>query len=182
MDFNFCFCFCSWAKIQLLWYNSIEAWVLFYRLWFFHSTGKDYYLNVYTKESQWEVPTEAAARLSDKVACLHLLVKHRDSRRPSSWKEQNITRSKEEALELLKGNLSSYVSKQLCNTMKTANKKTLLKLILKVPTWKNRCIWKKLTFVLKGLPRYWFITWYTGIWVGNEKWIGTGVWCPCCCC
>ena len=33
----------------------------------------------------------------------HLLVKHRDSRRPSSWKESNITRSKEEALQILKG-------------------------------------------------------------------------------
>ena len=33
----------------------------------------------------------------------HLLVKHRESRRPSSWKESNITRSKEEALQILKG-------------------------------------------------------------------------------
>lgn len=33
----------------------------------------------------------------------HLLVKHRGSRRPSSWKQAEITRSKEEALEILKG-------------------------------------------------------------------------------
>lgn len=38
-----------------------------------------------------------------KIRAAHLLVKHRDSRRPSSWKETNITRTKEEAIDLLKG-------------------------------------------------------------------------------
>ena len=38
-----------------------------------------------------------------KIRASHLLVKHRDSRRPSSWKETNIRRTKEEATELLKG-------------------------------------------------------------------------------
>lgn len=38
-----------------------------------------------------------------KIRCAHLLVKHRDSRRPSSWREANITRTKEEAIEILKG-------------------------------------------------------------------------------
>lgn len=38
-----------------------------------------------------------------KIRASHLLIKHQDSRRPSSWKEQNITRSKEEAIEILKG-------------------------------------------------------------------------------
>jgi NIMA-interacting peptidyl-prolyl cis-trans isomerase 1 len=38
-----------------------------------------------------------------KIRCAHLLVKHRDSRRPSSWREAEITRSKEEALEILRG-------------------------------------------------------------------------------
>ncbi|XP_074654367.1 peptidyl-prolyl cis-trans isomerase NIMA-interacting 1-like [Tubulanus polymorphus] len=64
------------------------------------STGKVYYLNSYTKHSQWEKPTEPA---SDQVRCAHLLVKHAESRRPSSWKEDVITRSKEEALEILEG-------------------------------------------------------------------------------
>ena len=36
------------------------------------------------------------------VRVRHLLVKHRGSRRPSSWREENITRSKEEAIEQLK--------------------------------------------------------------------------------
>lgn len=34
-----------------------------------------------------------------KVSCRHILVKHKDSRRPSSWKSDDITRTKEEAIE-----------------------------------------------------------------------------------
>ncbi|KAL2050578.1 hypothetical protein ABVK25_009248 [Lepraria finkii] len=37
-----------------------------------------------------------------KIRAAHLLVKHRNSRRPSSWKEPEITRSKEEALGILR--------------------------------------------------------------------------------
>lgn len=36
-----------------------------------------------------------------KIRAAHLLVKHRDSRRPSSWKEPEITRSKEEAMGII---------------------------------------------------------------------------------
>jgi len=36
-----------------------------------------------------------------KIRASHLLVKHRGSRNPSSWKEATITRSKEEALEMV---------------------------------------------------------------------------------
>merc|ERR1712045_615861 len=69
------------------------------------STGQSYFVNKYTKQSQWDRPTEAAKPPSqdDKVQASHLLVKHKDSRRPSSWREDTITRSKEEALEILKG-------------------------------------------------------------------------------
>ncbi|KAH8271134.1 hypothetical protein KR018_001284 [Drosophila ironensis] len=86
------------------------------------STGMSYYLNVHTKESQWDLPLEPAKKSgssssgggggsggsaggsgdgNDKVQCLHLLVKHKGSRRPSSWREENITRTKEEAQLLL---------------------------------------------------------------------------------
>lgn len=68
--------------------------------------GQSYFVNQYTKQSQWDRPTKPAEKdpsASDKVQASHLLVKHRDSRRPSSWREENITRTKEEALELLKG-------------------------------------------------------------------------------
>lgn len=40
---------------------------------------------------------------SGKVRASHILVKHAQSRRPSSWKEATITRTKEEAIEILKG-------------------------------------------------------------------------------
>ncbi|CDZ96943.1 Peptidyl-prolyl cis-trans isomerase [Phaffia rhodozyma] len=38
----------------------------------------------------------------EKVRASHLLIKHRGSRRASSWKEANITRSKEEAIAILR--------------------------------------------------------------------------------
>lgn len=40
---------------------------------------------------------------SNKVRASHLLVKHAGSRRPSSWRDDNITRSKEDAIDRLKG-------------------------------------------------------------------------------
>ena len=78
-----------------------------------HATGMTYYLNIYTKESQWDVPTEPAKPAAgsgsggpDRVQCSHLLVKHAGSRRPSSWRQEKITISKEEAIETLNGELS----------------------------------------------------------------------------
>ena len=44
-----------------------------------------------------------AGQNEGKIRASHLLVKHRDSRRPSSWREAKITRTKEEALEILRG-------------------------------------------------------------------------------
>ncbi|KAF0293126.1 Peptidyl-prolyl cis-trans isomerase NIMA-interacting 1 [Amphibalanus amphitrite] len=77
------------------------------------STGQVYYLNLYTKDSQWEVPTEPARGGGDgpaKVQASHLLVKHRDSRRPASWRQDPITRTKEEALQILQGYRDRIVS------------------------------------------------------------------------
>ncbi len=65
-----------------------------------YKLGKPYYLNIHTKQSQWDVPTEPAV-VGKQVRASHLLIKHRDSRRPSSWKDANITRTKEEALRIL---------------------------------------------------------------------------------
>ncbi|KAI5780141.1 peptidyl-prolyl cis/trans isomerase [Peziza echinospora] len=69
--------------------------------------------------SQWEPPSDVNHQVlkeymaanfpkggpqsQEKIRCAHLLVKHRDSRRPSSWKTAEITRTKEEALEILRG-------------------------------------------------------------------------------
>lgn len=41
--------------------------------------------------------------LDGKIRAAHLLVKHRDSRRPSSWREAEITRSKDEAMSIIQG-------------------------------------------------------------------------------
>lgn len=54
------------------------------------------------------MPTEPAKKEvsssgPSEVRCSHLLVKHKGSRRPSSWREDNITRSKEEARQILEG-------------------------------------------------------------------------------
>lgn len=70
----------------------------------FINIGLTYYLNIYTKESQWEAPTEPAKKevsSPQEVRCSHLLVKHKGSRRPSSWREENITRSKDESRAIL---------------------------------------------------------------------------------
>lgn len=68
--------------------------------------GQHYYLNVYTKESQWDRPEKPAEPVSssgpEQVQCSHLLVKHNNSRRPSSWREENITRTSEDAMQLVK--------------------------------------------------------------------------------
>lgn len=68
--------------------------------------GLTYYLNIYTKESQWDLPTEPAKKEisstgPNEVRASHLLVKHKGSRRPSSWREENITRTKDEARQIL---------------------------------------------------------------------------------
>ena len=71
------------------------------------SKNRVYYLNIETKESQWEKPQGVEVKPLDpsevkQIRASHLLVKHKDSRRPSSWKEQVVTRTKEEALEMIK--------------------------------------------------------------------------------
>lgn len=81
-----------------------------------------YFFNTETHESFWDAPPELTAEDIQKlpgyeqlsgsatktgsekpsqVRASHLLVKHEGSRRPSSWKEQKITRSKKDAEALL---------------------------------------------------------------------------------
>lgn len=73
----------------------------------------EYYFNKQTEESQWEPPTgtdmdalndylSKKLHIPTKVRVRHLLIKHNQSRKPSSWKEQEITRTKESAIEKLK--------------------------------------------------------------------------------
>uniref|UniRef100_A0A6G1SJU8 Peptidyl-prolyl cis-trans isomerase n=1 Tax=Aceria tosichella TaxID=561515 RepID=A0A6G1SJU8_9ACAR len=94
------------------------------------TNGVRYYYNERTGQSQWEPPTASSSGLrgdddgqqrqpsqssiagKPKVRASHILVKHRDTRRPSSWREENITRSKEEAIDILKGYLDRINSGQ----------------------------------------------------------------------
>ncbi|GAA5984067.1 hypothetical protein JCM11641_005587 [Rhodosporidiobolus odoratus] len=95
---------------------------------FSNSRKRPYFYNTLSQESRWEVPSDLeAADLTtlpgaeylsqssasasgskttggtNQVRASHLLIKHSGSRRPASWKDANITRSKEEAIEILKG-------------------------------------------------------------------------------
>ncbi|PRP79829.1 protein (peptidyl-prolyl cis/trans isomerase) NIMA-interacting 1-like [Planoprotostelium fungivorum] len=69
------------------------------------SKNRSYYFNTENNTSSWDRPrkdTSGEEKKSEQVKASHILIKHRESRRPSSWKEENITRTSEEALEKLK--------------------------------------------------------------------------------
>ncbi|XP_037268706.2 peptidyl-prolyl cis-trans isomerase NIMA-interacting 1 [Rhipicephalus microplus] len=80
------------------------------------STGEVYYLNSLTMESQWDTPKEPAhvgylgVIGSAQVRCSHILLKHCESRRPSSWREEHITRTRDEALALIERYRDQIVS------------------------------------------------------------------------
>lgn len=100
-----------------------------------HSNSKNlpYYFNPSSKESRWDPPSGTdtenlksymathhssgiaptpSAKTEGKIRAAHLLVKHRDSRRPSSWREEKITRTKDEAINILLGHEQQIKSKQ----------------------------------------------------------------------
>lgn len=93
-----------------------------------NSKNLPYYFNPKSQESRWEPPdgadtdtlkvymaknyTSAAINPKttngrgvggEKIRCAHLLVKHKDSRRTHSWREDKIGRTKDEAREILRG-------------------------------------------------------------------------------
>uniref|UniRef100_A0AC11APV9 Peptidylprolyl cis/trans isomerase, NIMA-interacting 1 n=1 Tax=Ovis aries TaxID=9940 RepID=A0AC11APV9_SHEEP len=81
------------------------------------SSGRVYYFNHITNASQWERPSGNSSGSGKngqgeptRVRCSHLLVKHSQSRRPSSWRQEKITRTKEEALELINGYIQKIKS------------------------------------------------------------------------
>jgi NIMA-interacting peptidyl-prolyl cis-trans isomerase 1 len=69
--------------------------------------GKVYYSNTVTGESVWERPTAPATGSGSgsgsaeptQVRASHILAKHRGSRRPSSWRTEVITMTKEDAIK-----------------------------------------------------------------------------------
>lgn len=48
-------------------------------------------------------PDGAGHSTEGKIRAAHLLVKHKDSRRPSSWREAQITRNQDEAMSIILG-------------------------------------------------------------------------------
>uniref|UniRef100_A0A8C2VEU6 Peptidyl-prolyl cis-trans isomerase n=1 Tax=Chinchilla lanigera TaxID=34839 RepID=A0A8C2VEU6_CHILA len=78
------------------------------------SSGRVYYFNHITNASQWERGSGGGSKNGQgepaRVRCSHLLVKHSQSRRPSSWRQEKITRTKEEALELINGYIQKIKS------------------------------------------------------------------------
>jgi NIMA-interacting peptidyl-prolyl cis-trans isomerase 1 len=60
--------------------------------------GRMYYINNQTGETTWDFPTQAAGQVEEQVQVFHILRKHRGSRRPASWRSQQITQSKEDAI------------------------------------------------------------------------------------
>lgn len=66
--------------------------------------------------SQWLPPPGTDEKqlklyLGQRIRASHLLIKHRESRRPSSWREANITRTKEEAREILEQHRATILDK-----------------------------------------------------------------------
>ncbi|KAJ3128573.1 Peptidyl-prolyl cis-trans isomerase NIMA-interacting protein 1 [Nowakowskiella sp. JEL0407] len=79
------------------------------------SRARAYYFNRATGESQWERPANienipVATKMEEQIRASHLLVKHAGSRRPSSWRKEKITITKEEAIQALKEYRDKIVS------------------------------------------------------------------------
>lgn len=83
--------------------------------------NKEYYYNSASKESSWEPPfgsdndrvaeyvkqfksngNKPVVPSDGKVRVSHLLVKNNQSRRPKSWKNENITLSRDESIAIIK--------------------------------------------------------------------------------
>lgn len=68
--------------------------------------NRPYYFNEITGVTQWDLPAsnsmQSALRSSSKVHVYHILVKHANSRRPSSWRQESISCTESEALNEIK--------------------------------------------------------------------------------
>lgn len=86
--------------------------------------GRAYYVNDFTGETTWDLPTAPAVdnRSSEQVQCLHILKKHAGSRRPASWRCAQVTQSKTEAIAQItriRAQLEDVLNKQGYENMLT---------------------------------------------------------------
>lgn len=72
--------------------------------------GKPYYYNSLTGQSSWDPPTY----MSDSYHIYHILIKHKNSRRPFSWRNEPIGMSYEEAYKEIEALRSSLLA---CNSL-----------------------------------------------------------------
>ena len=49
------------------------------------------------------IAPNVSSKTEGKIRAAHLLIKHKDSRKPASWRQSEITRTKEEAISILQG-------------------------------------------------------------------------------
>ena len=79
--------------------------------------NRPYYFNETTGVTQWDPPTDPATSNShpngSKVHAYHILVKHANSRRPSSWRQERITCTENEALEEIRAIRSQIFSSEI---------------------------------------------------------------------
>lgn len=61
----------------------------------------------------WEKPAGFDGQPTDSVRCRHILKKHSGSRRPASWRNDNITQSKDESIaqiEAIRANIIAAIT------------------------------------------------------------------------
>ena len=97
--------------------------------------GTFFYINDYSGETQWEIPTKPAQpKAPESVRCSHLLRKHRGSRRPSSWRCETITQSKEESIR----QITEYRN-QLVEVLKKEGSQAMQKLFADLASTESDC-------------------------------------------
>ena len=96
-----------------------------------------YFVNKFTGETTWEMPTAAAVDnrpVDEQVQALHILKKHSGSRRPSSWRCTVVTQSKEEAIQQI-----TKIKSQLEDVLSSAGYDTMLKLFKQIASVESDC-------------------------------------------
>ena len=96
-----------------------------------------YFVNKYTGETTWEMPTAPAVdnrSKDEQVQCLHILKKHKDSRRPASWRCAVVTQSKEDSI----GQITA-IKNQLEDVLAVQGYETMKKTFMQVASMESDC-------------------------------------------